>query len=105
MFAVVYSFNVIPGEEEKFIQNWKVLTEMIYEFEGSYGSRLHKENDSNYLAYALWPDKETWENSGTHLPPRAAKVRAQMKAACKNIDTLHAMQITEDLLKDRPSGL
>ncbi len=45
MFAVIYQFNVKENRESEFIGAWKQLTQLIYDYEGSLGSRLHKLND------------------------------------------------------------
>ena len=62
MFAAIYRFNVKEGMDAQFIDSWGALTRMIYEFEGSLGSRLHKQADGVYIAYAQWPDFNTWNN-------------------------------------------
>ena len=67
-FTVIYSFKIFDGREDDFINSWTELTKLIYEFEGSYGSRLHKANDNLFIAYAQWPDKETYIHSGNNLP-------------------------------------
>ena len=54
-FTVIYSFDIVEGKENEFINCWTELTKLIYKFEGSYGSRLHKENDSLFIGYAQWP--------------------------------------------------
>ena len=99
MFAVVYRFEVIPSKEESFIQAWKTLTQLIYKHEGSLGSRLHLSANNTYLAYAQWPSKTIWENAGKHMPPEADKVCKQMKESCKRIETIHTMDLVEDLLQ------
>lgn len=101
MFAVIYHFEVIPGEEGSFIEGWKGLTQSIYQFEGSLGSRLHKKNEGNYIAYAQWPNRKSWEESGNNLPPEAAVFRKKMKDACRSIKTEHELEMIEDLLSDR----
>ena len=54
-FTVIYSFDIVEGKENEFINSWTELTKLIYKFEGSYGSRLHKVNDSLFIGYAQWP--------------------------------------------------
>ena len=101
MFAVIYHFEVIPGEEKSFIEGWKGLTKLIYQYEGSLGSRLHKKDKGNYLAYAQWPNRKTWEEAGDRLPPEAELFRKKMKEACHSIKTEHELEMVEDLLADR----
>lgn len=100
MFAVIYKFEIIPSKEDSFIDAWKALTELIYKHEGSLGSRLHKSDNNIYLAYAQWPSKILWENSGNKMPAEADEVRRQMKESCVKIETVHTMEMVEDLLRN-----
>jgi heme-degrading monooxygenase HmoA len=101
MFVAVYQFDVKEGECEKFKKAWAELTKLIYQYEGSLGSRLHQENETTYIAYAQWPSRQTWENSGSKLPEEANHWRSEMRAACQNIATLHELESDIDLLKDK----
>ncbi len=101
MFTVIYQFKVQQGREEDLVQSWRALTDLIYKYEGSLGSRLHKENETTFIAYAQWPDKETWENAGSNMPEEEAnKARELMKASCSEINTLHELEVVDDVLKD-----
>ena len=51
MFCVIYSFQVKEDKEAPFIEAWKELTKLIYQYEGSLGSRIHKASEDIYLAY------------------------------------------------------
>jgi len=99
MFTVIYSFKVKENQSEVFEKAWKDLTLLIYEFEGSLGSRLHKNSENNYIGYAQWPDKTTWEKSGDHLPEIADEIRKTMKSACTSIEVLHELEVVDDLLE------
>lgn len=101
MFAVIYSFEVKSNQEKKFENAWKDLTGLIYEHEGSLGSRLHKQSENQYIAYAQWPNREIWQKSGSRLPESANEIRQKMKESCEKIETLYQMDIIEDLLKDK----
>ncbi|WP_299363848.1 antibiotic biosynthesis monooxygenase [Winogradskyella sp.] len=101
MYIILYTFNVIPNKEDDFIEGWKGLTEFIYKHEGSLGSRLHKSDEHNYLAYAQWPDKATFENSSGNLPVQAEHFRSLMRASCNTIDILNKLDVVEDLLKEK----
>ena len=87
MFTVIYSFEVKEGKIEEFIHGWQGLTDLIYQYEGSLGSRLHRVSELNYIAYAQWPSKETWKNAGSSLPETAGTYRDQMKSACESIES------------------
>ncbi len=105
MFAVIYSFNIIPEKEDQFIHAWHELTRLIYQHENSYGSRLHREEENRYIAYAQWPDKATWKNAGPKLPPEADPFRRQMRDCCQEIKTLYEMELVDDQLAQHPFSL
>jgi hypothetical protein len=98
-FAVIYSFKISKEKEIEFIRIRSELTKLIYEFEGSYGSRLHKVDDHLFIAYAQWPDRETWKGSGSKLPEIAAKYNAQLRECCSEIKAEYELKIIEDLLQ------
>ena len=60
-FCAIYRFRLRVGSEGAFIQGWSRMTEAIREHRGGLGSRLHIDDDGWYIAYAQWPDRETWE--------------------------------------------
>ena len=101
MFAVIYSFKVKPGLIEEFKQTWKELTVLIYHYEQSFGSRLHSSEENVFIAYALWPDKNTWKNSGTKLPSQATILRNRLRDVCEEFNTLHELIVEEDFLKTK----
>ena len=98
MFTAIYQFKVKPEQFDEFLQSWEELTKLIRDYEGGLGSRLHRIDDHTYLAYAQWPSRETWEQSGDKLPAEASQWRAQMRGACLDINTLHTMDVVSDLL-------
>lgn len=102
MFTVIYSFKVKEGMHKEFLDAWNDLTSLIYEFENSLGSRLHESKSNEYIAYACWPDRKTWENSGNNLPISAQGIREQMRASCHEIQTLFELNLADDLLKNKP---
>ena len=101
MFAVIYSFEVRENHEDQFFKAWNGLTNLIYKHEHSLGSRLHKSKENEYIAYAYWPDRETWENSGNNLPEQATSFRNEMRDACIEIKTLFQLNLIDDLLRNR----
>ncbi len=60
MFIAIYEFDVKEGMEQTFITSWLEVTRGIYQYYGSYGSRLQKDKSGKYIGYAQWPDRETW---------------------------------------------
>lgn len=101
MFSVIYYFETQPGQSANFEAAWEELTRLIYIYEGSLGSRLHRTAENQYLAYAQWPDRETWAGSGNKLPDSADELRARMRNSCTRIETLHELELVRDLLQDR----
>jgi len=100
-FTVMYSFKVHEGKAEDFIIAWTEMTKLIYAFEGSYGSRLHKVNDGLFIGYAQWPNKATWKNSGNKLPDAAVEFRRKLRECCLEIKTEYELESVVDLLYDK----
>lgn len=100
MFTVIYSFTVKDDQTEIFENAWKELTLLIFKHEGSLGSRLHKKTKTNYIAYAQWPEKKTWSNSGSKMPPLSGEIRKTMKESCSSIETLYELDVVTDLLSN-----
>lgn len=98
MYVVLYSFKLNPNQEENFINGWKGLTALIYQYEGSLGSRLHKKEPLEYMAYAQWPSKDKFENSGGNLPEKANEYRDLMRSSCSKIEIINKAKVIEDLL-------
>jgi len=104
MFCVIYSFKVKVDSIKKFKESWRGLTPLIYEYEGSLGSRLHQQHENTFIAYAQWPDEITFNNSGSKLPKEAYQFREVMRNSCTSIDTIFKMNMIDDLLKDKNHG-
>jgi heme-degrading monooxygenase HmoA len=102
MLAVVYQFEVKEGREKDFLESWRVVTEAVYKFKGSLGSRLHRNIDGTYIAYAQWPSRQQFENEAS-LPESTTEPRQRMKDACLKITTLFQAEMVADLLKGNPS--
>ncbi len=99
MFSVIYKFQLKPDKIQQFEENWTELTKLIYEHQGSWGSRLHKSDETNYIAYAQWPDKETWESEWKNMPEQAKEISRKMKEACETNETIFELDVVVDLLK------
>ena len=102
MFSVIYKFEVKQDRKNSFEKSWKDLTHLIYDYAGSLGSRLHKKDECNYIAYAQWPNKETWDNSSNKLPEKSNAISKLMKESCNSIEILYELELIEDLLEDKP---
>jgi heme-degrading monooxygenase HmoA len=55
----LYRWKIKPGKERQFEESWEEITKSIRAQCGSYGSRLHKNVDGEYVAYAQWPDTKS----------------------------------------------
>lgn len=100
MFCIVYQWKVKPEKADRFRELWRAGTEAAYSKGGSFGSRLHQCEDGTWIAYAQWPDKETWKQGIKHL---AAAIEGTDWADCllEEGKTLHLLNITDDLLKTK----
>ena len=98
MFTVIYLFKVKPDHAQTFERTWREMTILISQYEGSLGSRLHKQNELDYIAYAQWPDESTFRNSGSKLPEVFYSIRKTMKECCEEIKPLFELEVVEDLL-------
>lgn len=104
MHTVIYRFEVKENEVEKFVTAWLGLTKLIYEYEGSLGSRIHKVKELEYIAYAQWPSKLIYDNAGSNLPSETDVHRKHMKESCNLIETLYEMEVVEDYLQSKPKN-
>lgn len=52
----IYRWRVKPGGEERFREGWRRITLEALEKHGGLGSRLHRGDGQEWLAYAVWPD-------------------------------------------------
>lgn len=97
MLIVIYRWRLKEGREEVFRQGWCEMTESIYRTRGSLGSRLHRAEDGTWLAYAQWPDEETWRKAreaGTANEAAALKMREGSEALLSE----ERLYVTDDLL-------
>lgn len=99
MHAIIYKFNVIEGHENDFEIAWKKLTKAFMAYSSGLGSRLHKDSEGNYIAYAHWPDRETWKKAGSKFPKNTEKFIKAMKNNSESTEILYQMDVMNDLLK------
>lgn len=104
MFAVIYRWQVVPGLEAQFEAGWRRGTERIAAEFGGWGSRLHAAGDGVYIAYAQWPDEETWKKaSEQRMRHSDDEARRMYREAIVpgTFETLYSMPVTSDLLELR----
>jgi heme-degrading monooxygenase HmoA len=96
MFNVIYRWKIHPGKEVQFEKAWAEATHLIRSYRGGLGSRLHRCLDGEFLAYAQWPDQQTWERASS-IPLPDNQAMAQMKDAIASSETPIQMSLLQDL--------
>jgi heme-degrading monooxygenase HmoA len=76
--VVLYRWRVKPALETQFIAAWSRLTQLLHEFHGSLGARLHRGPDGLWYSYAQWPSAKHRENARkSPLDPAASRMLAE----------------------------
>ena len=104
MFVAIYRWRVIPGCERQFEEGWRRGTIAIRNELGGWGSRLHRDADGAYIAYAQWPDEETWSRAvAAGMPHSDQEARKMYRDAIAEggFETLYAMPVAVDELDMR----
>ena len=96
-FAVVYTFEVHEGRDEEFVAAWSRMTELIRDHRGGLGSRLHRDEQGRFVAYAQWPSREVFD-ADTPLPSEAEPVLAAMRATIASREEPWFLEPERDLL-------
>lgn len=101
MFCVVYRFHVKSGKEAQFREGWRLVTRKLREENNSLGSRLHKDENGVFIAYAQWPDRNTWDSAENHSD-EAERGRSMMRDSYadgwQSAEVLHQLEMVDDLL-------
>jgi heme-degrading monooxygenase HmoA len=105
MLAAIYQWRVKPGRESEFVQAWSRLTTIIYERQGSLGSRLHRTEDGHFLAYAQWPNLDAYHASD-RVPslPEEEHCRAILRDCAERLRPDIFMTLVQDQLAAFPAG-
>ena len=97
MFCIIYRFKVKAGKKTQFIEAWSEVTVAYKESCGALGSRLHKSDSGEYIAYAQWPSREVRETA--NLPESVTKGPVvMMRECCESIETLFELIPIADYL-------
>ena len=105
MYIVMFEFVVKPGKTEAFLAAWPKVTQGIYLFKGSLGSRLHKSDEGKWIAYAQWPSKQVYEQAASiSMSEDYEAQRAAMHDALnlEHTKTLYQMDVEVDYFQRRP---
>ncbi len=73
-------------------------TATIKDRHGTGGSRLHRTDDGEFVAYAVWPSREQWEAAGK-LPSTSPEAGARMRACIEQSFPTTALEVIDDLLR------
>lgn len=87
-FAVIYRWKLREGLEDRFRQAWETVTLSLRDQRGARGSRLHRAGDGTWVAYAQWPDRQTWERSrglGSTDPAASTEMREAVEQSFEPI--------------------
>ncbi|HEX8458046.1 MAG TPA: antibiotic biosynthesis monooxygenase [Pyrinomonadaceae bacterium] len=101
MFVAVYRWKLREGQEEKFRAGWLRRTGEIYQKCGSLGSRLHRADDGTWVAYAQWPDKQTWQAARSVAVTDTEAVALMRESIAESYAEM-LLEVEEDLLASRP---
>ena len=96
--CLIYRFNVHEGKDGAFIRAWSEVTEALVKHCGALGSRLHRSDENEFIAYAQWPSREARDRA--ELPAAINDgPRAEMRACCASIETLFELTTVADHLR------
>ena len=98
VFAVIYRWTLKPGTEDRFRDAWRTMTEAILARSGTSGSRLHRTDNGEVVAYAVWPSRERWEAAGK-LPPASAEALTTMRDCIETSHGATPLTLLDDLLE------
>lgn len=99
MFVVVYRWRLRPGFEDTHRAGWRAVTESIRRAYATGGSRLHRDAEGAWIAYAVWPDEATYERFRAAPSVAEDEDRARMTEGLDGpVEILHRLTVLDDLL-------
>ena len=100
MFIAVYRWKVKQGLEEQFREGWRRGTVAIRRRHGSFGSRLHRTREGDFVGYAQWPSEKLWQSVYDAKFPHDDKEAGKMFRDAIEISygPELLMEVTDDLL-------
>jgi quinol monooxygenase YgiN len=101
MFIALYRWKLKPEKENQFREAWSQVTLAIRDKCGSLGSRLHRSEDGTWVAYAQWPNKESWQ-SERPLDDSAVAARQRMRDAVEESLPSLYLTVSDDYLIPAP---
>ena len=97
MKAAIYRWRVAPEDEEYFKQRWHDITSDIVRDHGGGGSRLHRAENGEWVAYARWPDKASRDKAFADYSENPDRSIPQREGRAELIEEIW-LDITDDLL-------
>jgi hypothetical protein len=97
MIAVIYRWRVEKKNEAEFQRRWHEITQDIVTHHGGGGSRLHKADSGEWIAYARWPSREDRDRAFEARGRERHDTTPQGEGKATLIEEVW-MEITDDLL-------
>ncbi len=97
MYCVIYKFEVKSDALNKFVEAWHQVSLELISRMGSLGARLHKSQENTLIAYAQWPDQESWQNGHEFIEQQTALLKLD-NCMLADPEVLYKMELMLDLL-------
>lgn len=97
MIAVIYRWRVKEKHEAEFKRRWHEITQDIVQHHGGGGSRLHRTESGEWVAYARWPSKADRDRAFEARTREMHDTTPQGEGKAELIDEIW-MEIIDDLL-------
>ncbi|HAC58334.1 antibiotic biosynthesis monooxygenase [Parvibaculum sp.] len=97
MKAAIYRWKVAPGDEEYFARRWHEITQDIMRDHGGGGSRLHRAENGDFVAYARWPSRQARDKAFADYSKDPNRSIPQREGKAKLVEEIW-LDITDDLL-------
>ena len=95
MYAVLYRWQVAAKDEVAFRRHWMQMSKDLRDLFGGGGSRLHRAENGDMVAYARWPSRECRDLAFAQFTahPKTAPLRLS-----PNLKEEIWLEITDDIL-------
>jgi len=97
MVAVIYRWRVEKKHEAEFQRRWHEITKDIVEHHGGGGSRLHRAENGDWVAYARWPARKYRDRAFEARARDMHDTTPQGEGKAELVEETW-MEITDDLL-------
>ncbi len=97
MIAVIYRWRVDEKDEKDFERRWHEITVDIMRNHGGGGSRLHRAENGDWVAYARWPRREDRDRAFEARAREHHDTTPQSEGKARLIEETW-LEITDDLL-------